>query len=676
MRAGIAQAARSDDGARPTQGWETVSLPDVWTQRWPGYGGSVWYRIPLERDCSGTPSGSEIDIESGIGTGTRTGTGIAANARSAPSALAVSGMGLAGEVFLNDDTLWRDAAMVEPLSRSWNMPRAFVLPESALRPEGNAVWARVVGDPALSPGLGAVSVGPVDQVMAIHESNLWRQRTVFQVNLGLSAAVGCLFLVVWALRRAEVAAGWYAAMSLCWVAYLVTLLTTEPWPWEAALSLSRINVVFFVLYTACFCMFTFRFGQQVLPRTQRLLWSLVALGTAGVLLAPAALLGKAIEVVWIGFVLILFANCVQFQWHAWRTRKFEHVMLALCWLLLLVVGVHDLVIILTRWSAHETWAAVTGPLATAIMSVVLGGRLVANTRRIERFNHELSDAVADARVELAQVLAREHAHALDHTKMQERMQIAHDLHDGLGGSLVRSMALVELSAQPLPNARVLSLLKVLRDDLRQVIDHGSSVGANVPESPTEWAAPLRHRFTRILDDMGVVTHWNIDTEWHHVPSALQCLGLTRLVEEALSNVIKHSKARTVRIDCTQWASAAVNASVGTGTALERGAQPPRTTLSAQSAQSAQSVQSARSPQRPQTAHYHDGHAPFATLYLCIADDGVGFDVPAVQHAGLSVGMRSMAARAERLGGTLQVVSGPTGTRLVVQLRLAPGATPG
>ena len=49
--------------------------------------------------------------------------------------------------------------------------------------------------------------------------------------------------------------------------------------------------------------------------------------------------------------------------------------------------------------------------------------------------------------------------------------------------------------------------------------------------------------------------------------------------------------------------------------------------------------------------------------------GVGFDVQAVVHAGLSVGIRSMAARAERLGGTLEVVSGPAGTQLTVMLGL-------
>ena len=58
-----------------------------------------------------------------------------------------------------------------------------------------------------------------------------------------------------------------------------------------------------------------------------------------------------------------------------------------------------------------------------------------------------------------------------------------------------------------------------------------------------------------------------------------------------------------------------------------------------------------------------------TLVVRVEDDGVGFDVLAVQRAGMSVGMRSMAARAERMGGTLTVRSGPSGTLVGVSMLL-------
>ena len=53
----------------------------------------------------------------------------------------------------------------------------------------------------------------------------------------------------------------------------------------------------------------------------------------------------------------------------------------------------------------------------------------------------------------------------------------------------------------------------------------------------------------------------------------------------------------------------------------------------------------------------------------VQDDGVGFDVAAVQEAGLSVGMRSMAARAERMGARFSVTSKPGETVVEVVVLL-------
>lgn len=585
-------AGPAGEGVRPTHAWVPVTLPDDWARRWPAQT-AVWYRIDWQLPCADEPVGLGID-----------------------------GFSMAGAVYAGETLLWRDAALAEPLSRSWNRPRWWLLPRTELRPGANTLWVRVVGEPTLSPGLGPLRIGPAGEVQALQARHERLQRTVFFVAMGASGAVGALFFVVWLLRRQERAYGWFALMSLAWALYLATILASTPWPFAGAgatLALSRANIALFVLYVLGFCQFTFRFGGQSLPRLERALLLGAALGVAAVLLAPHALVAPAMQLIWLGFAGVLFANCVQFQWHAWRPRAAPpepaHRLLALCWLLFLVIGAHDLWVVLRQWEAHAVWGSVTGPLMVLLMALLVGGRLAAGMRRIERFNDELAASVAGARAELTEALAREHAQALRHTKLQERLRIAHDLHDGLGGALVRGMALVEQSPEPLPSARVLSLLKLMRDDLRQVVDYGSSAGASVPDTPVQWLAPLRHRFTGILDELGVACQWHIEPAWLEGvrPSALQCLALQRVVEEALANAIKHSRARSVRVDCTQ-------------------PEPER-------------------------------------LLLRIADDGVGFDVAAVQRAGLSVGMRSMAARAERLGAQLRVESGPGGTVVSVDVTL-------
>ena len=75
-----AAAASLQEGAgRPAAGWMAVTLPDTWTDRWPGHDGAVWYRIDWERGCAA-------------------GTAPAA-AAALPVALGLDGMNMAGEVF-------------------------------------------------------------------------------------------------------------------------------------------------------------------------------------------------------------------------------------------------------------------------------------------------------------------------------------------------------------------------------------------------------------------------------------------------------------------------------------------------------------------------------------------------------------------------------------------------
>ena len=94
----------------------------------------------------------------------------------------------------------------------------------------------------------------------------------------------------------------------------------------------------------------------------------------------------------------------------------------------------------------------------------------------------------------------------------------------------------------------------------------------------------------------------------------------RILEETLSNVIKHSHARHVRVSC-------------------------------------------------------EAVGPDA-FSVRVEDDGVGFDVSAVQASGQSIGTRSMGARAERICAALEVSSGVCGTVVLVTVSLNDAPQPG
>lgn len=217
-----------------------------------------------------------------------------------------------------------------------------------------------------------------------------------------------------------------------------------------------------------------------------------------------------------------------------------------------------------------------------------------------------------------QLRAELEAQKLSNARLQERLNLTHDLHDGLGASLVHMIAVAEHGEGPLERKQVLSMLKLIRNDLRQTIDSNASPEVKVPATPSEWLAPLRYRFISIFDNLDIACDWQFLPQWRIRPSALQYLAMTRLIEEALTNIIKHSQAKHVRF----------------------------------------------------AAHQPTDE----TLVLEIEDNGVGFDVAQVQAAGLGVGMRSMAARMARVGGVLTIDSVPGSTRLTVRVQLsAPAA---
>ncbi|ADP19314.1 periplasmic sensor signal transduction histidine kinase 3 [Achromobacter xylosoxidans A8] len=582
----IQVAQGGNDGRRPDSvQWQTVALPDDWSARWPGYSGTAWYRIGWRRDCAGAADGQV--------------------------ALALESVVMAGEVYINDERIWSDPQLTEPLSRSWNMPRYWLIPDALLHPGENTLWIRVVGVAGQSPGLGPVYLGGKAPVLQRYEDLWWRHRTLFTLNLIVSAVLGGLCFCIWLMRREQRAFGWYALMALFWVLFIANVLVTSPWPFPDSLTAARANIMVLVLYVACFCVFTWRFGGQSLPRIEKALWLLAAALLATLAFVPQIHLAE----VQLGVVLIVsaifFANCLQFPLHALRTRRPEHAMLAVCLLVFVAACAHDLLRVLKLIDGENIYTPFTSVVVTLCMSAVLGLRHARNVRRIERFNQELADGIEQARTELATTLEREHALALTNARLQDRLQIAHDLHDGLGGSLVRMMAMVEQASAPLHSQQFLSMLKLLRDDLRQTIDSGSSAGVTVPATPREWIAPLRHRFMQLFDELDISANWRVPEQWRAPPSALQCMALTRLVEESLVNVLKHSRARRVEVELRQ-------------------PEPDR-------------------------------------LELRIEDDGVGFDVAAVLRAGISVGMRSMHTRIARVGGTLEVASRPGQTMLTATL---------
>lgn len=210
----------------------------------------------------------------------------------------------------------------------------------------------------------------------------------------------------------------------------------------------------------------------------------------------------------------------------------------------------------------------------------------------------------------AQAQARHAAQAMLHGQETERRRLARDLHDGLGGMLATvRLYLASAGQRPGLPAEPARLLTQAVAHLDSTIGELRQVARNLmPE------ALLTFGLSQALHDLAarplaegpqvLVQLYGLD---ERLPPPLE-VEVYRLVQELLANARRHARARQVLVQLMR-------------------------------------------------------HGP--ELQLVVEDDGGGFD-PAAPRAG--VGLRSVQARVQYLGGTLDVQSRPGhGTSVTIEL---------
>ena len=564
----------------PKQGWQAVDLPDQWQKRWKNYNGAAWYKIQWSWSCRNQARLAE------------------------PIAFLIDYINSAGAVYLNGDLLWKDRHLQEPLSKSWNMPRYWILPISGLHSGENEILIYVNGLAFQSPGVGQISFNNIQNNVESYQSEVWNRRTLFQINLILSMTLGVICFVIWLLRRKENTFGWFALSSFLWVLFISNLLTTETFPYPNTLIAAQANLAFFILYVLSFCIYLFRFIQKRFIQVEVIFWGMTGLMIAAIFLTPQQSAYWAFALIFLIYVGLFISCYLYVCYQAIQSKRADYIFLAICLSAIVIFMIFDLLLLSGGIIVKELQplSPYTGPVITFFIVIILGSRLARNVKKIETFNAQLEMKVQQVSNDLSSSLNEKHQLELKNVKLQERINLSHDLHDGLGASLVRSMILVDQSAHNISNKQFLSMLKLLRDDLRQIIDSGSSADNKIPVNPILWVAPVRHRFSQLMDELDIRSKWIFPHEWQAVPSALQCLTLIRVLEESLTNIIKHSQAKQVKIAMV--------------------------------------------------------YIKENQFILSIEDDGVGFDAESVVQQGLSVGMRSMKMRLERMGGEFKLSSEP------------------
>ncbi|MBS0217764.1 MAG: histidine kinase [Proteobacteria bacterium] len=567
----------------PATGWVPVKLMDVWSDRWPGHDGVVWYRVHWDQQGESEPVALLLDYTCS-----------------------------AAEVRLNGSVIDRDASLVEPLSRKWHVPRYYIVQAPMLKQGRNELLVRVSGMSPYAPGFGTVSVGDPATLKASYEDAIFVRRDMQVFDFTVGIVMASLFGLFWLLRRRDTTYGWYALSGLFGGLYGSNYIVNSPWPFPTTNMWQSFNAGCFVAMVVAHSLFLARYCDRRWPRIERVLLAIAGLIFVLALVIPDWM-GPQRNVYLLPAIFYVYAANVAFIVYALRKRRSDYLVLAACVSVPLVMSFHDLAVYLCWMKASSYLGALLSPLTILGMGFVLAYRFAKTMERVEGFNAELTREVHSATSQLAETMSQQHALELAHSRAGERLQLVRDLHDGFGGTLVGAIAELKQAPEGMPKARVIGILSEMRDDLRLVIDSTAREHADL----AELLVPLRHRATRLLEAADIEDHWSLHGLEGVDLGTARSLDLLRLLQEALTNVFKHSQAR--RVDVT----------------LECTAE---------------------------------------SLRMQVRDDGIGIAAVKTEPQKNSeggTGMASMRTRAQRLGAAFDVVRGEHGTAINLLMPLMP-----
>ena len=130
--------------------------------------------------------------------------------------------------------------------------------------------------------------------------------------------------------------------------------------------------------------------------------------------------------------------------------------------------------------------------------------------------------------------------------LNERRRMMGEMQDGFGATLSSSLSALERGSMSAGEAA--SVLRECVDDLRLMMDAQDPAAREV----STLLGMLRHRLQKRIEAAGIQLHWNIgDLTQRKGLEPTQSLDLLRVVQEAITNSLRHSGASNIEIAVRQ-----------------------------------------------------------------------------------------------------------------------------
>lgn len=480
--------------------------------------------------------------------------------------------------------------------RFTNLPVFVPLAPEVIRSGANQFTITLSAPPGRPIAMSPVLFGPRTALHLKYQVRWFTSGVLPTLVVGGATALAMVFGLIWAVRRHEAEYGWLSLFLLLGAAVGSVLipdfgLGAGPYSiwnmlglWEATAGLMFMRAVAGLSTKRVHLWFA------VPPAV---LWFLFLTNPS--VFMPNLVIQAGVAVV-LGYTLI----GQYFLWRAARHGNLEA--------LFILIGMA----FVTLFLAHDALAALAVGgnmvfLSRSAMSGLLLAICALMTIRFLRAMTKLDDTAKTLRGQVAyaeQMLKQSYEELRVRREAQavasERVRLMRDLHDGVGGDLASMLALA--GEVPARGAEIARHARAALVDMRLIIGSLEDYGGNLTIALAAW----RERAEPQLRAAGITLRWDVD-RLPRLPwlGPSQVLDILRIVQETVTNVIKHAQALRLEVTARE---------------CDEGVE------------------------------------------IALADDGVGIsDSPAGN------GLRNMAIRAGHLGGRLSVERAAHGT--VVRLTI-------
>ena len=490
----------------------------------------------------------------------------------------------------------------------WRRPHLLAIDPSLLAAGENTILIQTAYRGGVHV-LAGVEVGPLAALSGEYELRYFASTILPWIGGTLAACFTLLFALLW-LRRHDPTIALVALASAFWVLRSAYFLI-ETVPVDAQLWLDLLYYVANGGFAVVMTLVLLRLAGRTSARAAWMPALYAAIGPA-LLIATGGHASPHLDLLWVPGLIGMVAIGLAYALLS-RVRKHESLQIVVITAITVAIAaaIYDYGVA-QGWLPEATMLALhwAGPLLLAALATPVVDRFVRVLREAEGARGDLESRVR----EREQMLKRNYERLREGERMQataaERQRIMQDMHDGLGTQLVSSLLLVERGA--LTQAQVAQVLRESIDDMRLAIDALAQGNSDLLAA----LGNLRYRMEPRFRAAGIELIWDardMPEELNINPDAV--LPILRIVQESLTNALKHSNARAVSVALQ---------------VTQAGDEPP-------------------------------------LLQIRVTDNGKGIAGERVGGRGLM----NMRSRANKIGGTLTLESVPgAGTRVKFTYRLS------